>query len=407
MTRSLFALPLPSLLASLLILAAPIAAAGDFEPPPLSDAAALLGPRAAGVNYRVISPVQSDGLLRIYDIETSYGPLRAEGDAVLEVRLRELAAITALEEVEGTDQFAEGLRIAASQPLEFVGDAIDDPMAAARNTVSGASRLFRRAASGVRNLGTGQSQDNVADSLLGVNAAKRELAVELGVDPYTDYPPLASRLEQAARASALGGLTVRGVLMLMPGAVAAVASTASTASSVADLIKAHTPSELREINHARLQEAGVSPATIGLFLDNPAYTPSDQTIFAGAVGTLGSVSNVELFVVRAAAAGTRDLAIFHRRRAELLSHYNATAAPLRDFMMVAGVPLNSTMDGRIVVLFPLDIVSWTDLTGGIADAIAAELQGAAVEVIVSGTVTPFARAQFEQLGWTLTEGLAL
>ena len=388
---------------ALLLMAASVATAADFEQPPAEDAAMILGADAVGANFRVASPVRSDGLMRLYDIETPYGVLHAEGDEMLRLRLGELAAITALEQLETTGQFAEGFRNAAAQPLEFVGDAVADPMGAARNTVSGVGRLFSRAASGVRNAGTGP--DNAAESLLGVSAAKREIALELGVDPYTDLAPLADRLERAARASALGGLTVRGALALIPGGVATAASYASAAGSVTDLIKSSTPSELRDINRQRLAGAGVSAAAIDLFLDNRAYTPADQTIFAEAVSTLGVVGHRELFVARAAAAGSRDIAIFQRRRAELLSHYNATVTPLQDFVLVSGIPLTTTSDGRVVAVFPFDLVSWTDITGGLADVISAELNGAGVELVVTGSVTPLARSQLTLLGWTLTEGL--
>jgi hypothetical protein len=387
------------------LVTAQFATAADFEQPPPDDPAAILGERAVGANFRVVS-AQSDGLLRVYDIETSYGPLRVEGDEVLQMRLRELAAITALDGLEGTRQYADGLKAAAAQPLEFVGDAIADPVHAVKGTVSGASRLFKRAAAGVRNAGKGR--DNVAASLLGVAAARRELAVELGVDTYKDYKPLADRLERAARATALGGLTVKGVLVLIPGAAGVAVSSVSAASSVSDLVKTRTPSELRDINRTRLQDAGVDSRTIDLFLDNRAYTPTDQTIFAAAISDLGGVGHVEVFVARAAGAGSRDLAIFQRRRAELLAHYNAKLSPLREFMLVAGIPLTTTQDGRIVGVFPFDSVAWTDMSGGLVEAVAAELgTDAAAELAITGYATPLTRAQLHRLGWSLTEGLRL
>jgi hypothetical protein len=381
-----------------------IAAAAEFEQPPLEDPASVLGPRAAGPNFRVASPVQGDGLLRIYDIETPFGRLRAEGDAMLQIRLDELKAITSLQQLEGSEQFADSLKAAAAKPLEFVGDAIDDPAGAVKGTISGAGRLFKRAASGVRNIGKGQ--DNVAASLLGVSAAKRQIAVELGVDPYTDFRPLADQLERVARASALGGLTVKGVFALIPGGAGAVVSTVSTASSVTDLVKSRTPSELRDINRARLVDLGVDGQTVDLFLDNRTYTPTDQTIFAKALSDLRAVGHLELFVARAAAAGTRDLAIFQRRRAELLSHYNATVFPLREFVVVAGIPLTSRQDGRIAFIFPFDLVVWTDMNGGLVEALAGEPELASgAEVAITGAATPLARSQFQRLGWSLLEGV--
>jgi len=396
----------PLLLSAFVLAAGCGAFAAEFEQPPIADAATLLGAPAAGSNFRVANPVQSDGLLHIYDIETPYGPLRVEGDSVLQVRLSELAAITALEKLEATKQFADGLKAAAARPVDFVGDAIDDPVGTLKGTVSGVGRLFKRTASGVRNIGKGQ--DNVADSLLGVSAAKREIALNLGVDPYTDFKPLADHLERAARAAALGGLTVRGALALIPGGAVAAVSSVSTMSSVADLVRSRTPSELRDINRTRLESAGVSTSTIDLFLDNQAYTPTDQTIFAEAISSLGPIGHVELFVARAAAAGSRDIAIFRRRRAELLSRYNTTVTPLQDFVLVLGIPLTSTKDGRMIALFPFDLVAWTDLIGGLVEAAASELKSdVPVELVITGSATPLARSQLRQLGWTLTEGVRL
>ena len=40
---------------------------------------------------------------------------------------------------------------------------------------------------------------------MGTDTARRQLAVQLGIDPYTDFQPLAQRLEAIAKASALGG----------------------------------------------------------------------------------------------------------------------------------------------------------------------------------------------------------
>ena len=70
--------------------------------------------------------------------------------------------------------------------------------------------MLDRVGAGLSN--TRADRDNVMESLLGVSDTQRQLAVELDVDPYTDFPPLAERLKQMAGAMAGGGLPVRAGL---------------------------------------------------------------------------------------------------------------------------------------------------------------------------------------------------
>ena len=54
--------------------------------------------------------------------------------------------------------------------------------------MSGIHNMFDRA--GARMASQRSNRDSLADSLLGISDAQRQLAFELGVDPYTDFPPL-------------------------------------------------------------------------------------------------------------------------------------------------------------------------------------------------------------------------
>ena len=50
----------------------------------------------------------------------------------------------------------------------------------------------------------------------GVTDHKRKLAAKMGVDPYTDFPPLDARLSRLAEAAAAGGLTVSVAMLAVP-----------------------------------------------------------------------------------------------------------------------------------------------------------------------------------------------
>ena len=54
----------------------------EYETPRSSDPVKILGARAAGPDYRVEAPVHSDGLLRIYTLNTTYGKFYVSGDTL-------------------------------------------------------------------------------------------------------------------------------------------------------------------------------------------------------------------------------------------------------------------------------------------------------------------------------------
>src|SRR6185436_41145 len=117
--------------------------------------------------------------------------------------------------------------------------------------------------------------DSVAGSLLGTDTARRQLAVELGIDPYTDFQPLAQRLGTIAKAAALGGLSVKAVLMAVPGPGGAVVSSTSTASSIQNTLREETSAQIAQHVKAALQRLNVSAASSARLINNKLYTPAD------------------------------------------------------------------------------------------------------------------------------------
>jgi hypothetical protein len=376
----------------------------EFDTPSSHDPTVLLADKATGANYSVVNPVTSDGFLRIYELETAYGRFRVEGDVFLNMRLKELAAIRALAAMEETEAFQNSFKKALQGPVDFVGDVVTNPSQTVKRTLSGVGRLFNRAASGIRNAGT--SPDKLTDSLLGISQAKRQIAVTLGVDPYTDFKPLADRLERAAQVSAAGGLTVRGLFALVPGGIGLAASSASTASSLTNLVRDSTPSELRDINHSKLTRAVGKKRSVNLFLDNDNYTPADQTVIAEALFRLRIVRNVDAYLVWAAGISLRSQAVFIRQRTILLARYHENVTPISEFVASAGIALYRSQQGELIGLFPIDDLAWTQRTAGILKVITQSLDLAlekGAHILITGTATPRAREKLRDLGWTLTE----
>ena len=377
----------------------------EYETPRSSDPVKILGARAAGPDYRVEAPVHSDGLLRIYTLNTAYGKFYISGDTLLAIRLQELAAVRKLDKISQSKAFADGFKKAVGKPFKFVGSLLTRPGKTVAQTVSGVGQLFGRIGSGIAQ--PGSDPDGMIKSLTGASSNKREMAFKLGVDPYSDFPPLAERLDSISKGLALGGLTVAAATAFIGGAAGQVVSAVTTSSSVRALIRDKTPAQLRIINKRRLTSMGVTDATIERFFKNQFFTPTDQTELVAALERLRGVKGREIFVSRATQTSTRDVVFFHIRRAQLLADYHSRKGAIAGFVSAGGIPITSLRNGNILALFPIDELTWTEGVARTAEYVTRDLNqkrsGAGRELIITGQATPLSKKSFEKLGWRVTQ----
>jgi hypothetical protein len=378
-------------------------AAAKAETEPAISAKEALGGAASGSNYRIQEPVTTDGLLRIYVIETRYGTFVVHGNALLLQRRKELSALDALEKQSRTEAFGNAMAKVATAPVELAGDLLSNPTGTVKRTVSGIGQVFGRVASGIKNIGG--DPDGAAKSALGVSAAKRKLAFDLGVDPYTDFAPLAQQLDEFAKASALGGLVIKAGISFVPGAAGTALSVSSTVQGLGSLVRDKTPAQLLEINRARLGKL-VPANTAKRFLSNRQYTLADQTVIITALRQLGGVKNLKAYVDRLADANSRDLAVFLRARTELIAAYHQRTGAIRRFVSIRGIPLSEQKDGSMMIMAPLDSVIWNDLVSKAFAAITSDIRKGGTNgrlvLAISGKVSGESARQLEQLGWSVT-----
>ena len=361
-----------------------------------------------GSNYQVDDAVRSDGFLQIFELSTTYGRYQVQGREMLKVRLRELAAVAALGRMDKSQAYTDAAAKAAKKPVDLAVGLVTNPVNTVQQSMSGVGAFFSRVGSGAANMG--HDRDNAADSLLGVSSAKRQIAFKLGVDPYTDFKPLADALNDMARVTALGDLTVSGAFMAIPGGAGMVVSYSKTTQEVGQMVLDKTPSELRDANRAKLKAMGVPDTVISAFLDNAFYTPMDQTIIVAALAKMNGVGHRDLFVRRASQAPSRDLAFFSRTRAVLLADQHSRVEPFVDFVDVHGMPLNQTRSGKVVAIIALDELAWTkqasDFVAVVDQDIKQRKLGNSLEVRISGTATALAKASLRERGWTVIENIS-
>jgi hypothetical protein len=384
------------------------AVAAQIEEPSTTSAAEIVGGQLRGANYEIGDTVRSDGFLYIFSLNTAYGRYQVEGLYMLKARLRELGAVAALEQMNKSQAYLDAASKAAMKPVNLAVGLVTNPVATVEQSMSGVGALFGRIGSGAANIG--HDPDNIADSALGVSSAKRKIANKLGVDPYSDFKPLADALDDMARVTALGDLTVSGAFMAIPGGAGMVMSYSKTGQQVEQMVLEKTPSELRDANKAKLTAMGVPGPAIAAFLDNAFYTPMDQTSIVASLVKMNGVANRGVFVTRASQAPNRNLAVFIRHRAELLAAHHSRVEPFADFFEVRGLPLNRTRSGKVVAIVAFDQLAWTkqasDLVAVIDQDIKQRKLGNSIELRTTGTVTPEAKEGLREWGWKVFENIS-
>jgi hypothetical protein len=378
---------------------APLAA---LEIPKEGSAATYLGALTEGSNYHVAAKVRSDGNMLIFIVDTKYGKFQVDGIELTKVFIQELKALDALEKISQSDTFAKSLGQSATAPIRYGANLIVNPVGTVGDSLSGVANMFDRAAASLADPNADRA--TTADSLLGVDDARRELAVGLGVDPYTNFPPLAEKLTEVASATAAGGLSVKAALAVIPGGVAMIAvSSASTIQSASDTLRDKTSAQIAQEVKSTLLRLDVSPDTVARFVTNRAYTPADLLLTSRALARLNA-NNTQAFIDRAAAANSRSVGFFERRRAELLSERSRELGGIADFISVGGFALNRNRAGNVVALFPCDDIAWTAITERAVHAITNDLprDGAVARkpiLATNGAVTPMASSEFQKLNW--------
>src|SRR5262249_15235569 len=192
------------LLLSVMVLAAVVAGAADYEIHTNRKVAEVLPPELAkGPHYTVRDPVVTDGYMYHYQLESDYGPFEVTGTGALRKLAHEIWAIGELKQITGSEVFLKALKEQAAKPLAFAKNVITKP----GDTLSGVpkvvGRLFSNASTAVTNT-TDPSQESRTKEVLQVGAFKREYAGKYNVDPYSSNKVMQEELDKIGKAGAYG-----------------------------------------------------------------------------------------------------------------------------------------------------------------------------------------------------------
>jgi hypothetical protein len=386
---------------ALLVSGNPSMAQPAFESPPRFSASKILPANLlSGPNHRVDERVTNDGFMNHYLINSRFGPFKANSNGELRIRVSEINAIARLEEVSRSEQFAKGVGKAGRDVLEVTAGAFTDPKETLEDTAGGVKEIFKSVGRTLSGKGGGGVRDTV-----GYSRAKRQYAIAFGVDPYSTNPVLQEHLSRISRAGFVGDFGATTALGLASGGAGIALSAASHMHSLQEMVRDKSPEELREINEKKLQEMGVEPSVIYLYLGNDRFSPTYQTALVAILEEMDGVADRNAFVRAAVLAKDEDQALFRVDQVRMYANYHKSVKRLRAFVpstklvAVAG----QTADGSLVVQFPADYVALTqDLAEFVYEQALYPVAGVSDKQLwVAGGMSPAARKWFEKNGWTV------
>jgi hypothetical protein len=334
----------------------PILAQG-YEGPPTFSAAKILPPELVqGPYHRIVGPVAVQGFQNRYQMQTKWGTFTVEGTELLRMRVREAAATAALEKVNTAETVVASAGRTALKPIETAKDLVTAPGKTVSETWKGVGGWFGRVDASMS--AKDPNREGTVASLTGGSKARRKLAYDLGVDPYTTFPPLNDELYRVASASAIGETGVNIGLAFVTGGAGIAISVGGTTSTIRQVLRDKTAAELEKLGRTELAAMGVSPGTVEAFYATPGLTPTDKAVIVAAMMQLGNAGDREVFIARTSQAKSYSEGFAYRRKAELTAAFAKRVSPVRDFFNVNGTPVMHTGAGNVAIV-PMDYVYWS------------------------------------------------
>ena len=379
-----------------------------FENPPYFRASEILPNNLlTGPNWELSEVVSNDGYNNIYYILSTYGDIRIDSTALLEIRLHELQALYQMEEVKRSKVYRDAVKEAGKGPFRFAKGLITKPIRTTKGVVSGVGSYFGNVGHSIFGNPSEREEGKFKTAIM-FATAKRKVAYDFEIDPYSSFEPLQSRLNEITWAAYGGNMTVSAALMPIPGLAGTIISTTNFSQNMRQMIRDNAPRELKKLNAKKLKAMGVHKSLAKAFLENPELSPTKATYIVGALELLEGVEDRWLFIVKATVIQEPSVGLYFQRQAELIAGYHTNVAPITRIVESRQFPFIQTKEGKVIDIFPIDHLAWirsmADTVDLSADMALEGISGVTgKELWFEGTVSAMARKNIEARGWTVKE----
>ncbi|MCK5069201.1 MAG: hypothetical protein KAR01_01620 [Desulfocapsa sp.] len=352
--------------------------------------------------YTIQETVINDGFTNTYSVSSGNNSFQASSNIALYKLLLEIEAIEAMKKVEESDVFVNALKESGVATVDGLKKLFTDPSNTLENAASGIGSLFARAEESIFNSSPGESEDSRIEQTIGFSNAKREVAFRYKVDVYSENIVLQEHLDRIAWAEYAGGLTLSVATMPLGGVAGITLSVSGTARLLGEVIATTPPAELKLQNREKLGKMGIDSNLASLFIENPHFSPLQQTAFIMALEKIKTAEDKTLPLQAALQVNDRDMARYMTTIMAMFAGYDSKIASIVNFKTVARIFAAIDKKGKVIVMLPADYITWNQrLASGIKTAKNKESTGG--EIWTIGTVSATAREKLASAGWQVEE----
>ncbi len=406
----------PAAAAPLIQPSQPAAPGGQYEEPPVINAADLIPDSAlSGPGFSVQPQVPTNGAMGQYTIVADASVFRGDAGTyyvesldLLKIRLSEIPAIAQLENISETGVFAKALASSAERPVADAANMVIHPMDTVTGLPNGVGEFFGRvslgagqiASSATNSPGSGAAAGATANATLtalGYDQVRRDLARKLHVDPYSSNPILTKKLNKVAWVMFSARMTVDAAMMAVPASMII-----TSVEFTNDLVYQTPKADLFLLVQNKLQNIGLSQEEIAAFTHNSAIPLSLQVSAVKDLEALGAIPGRRAAAVVLANVVTEYQARFVVTSLRMLDRWSQQKSPITG-IQVSGVLVARDQNGTVIMPAPVDYVSWTQRIAGFAtDPQLLAMQNRVLWI--TGKMTLLARQQLSANSWSVRQG---
>jgi hypothetical protein len=408
--------------------------------PTLPSAELVQSGLLSGPGYTVQPTTPVVGFMARFTLDTDDGPIIADSVEMLDIRATEMAAIEILDQVGQGETFGMAVRENLQSTAETVGHIVTHPVSTVKGIPQGVMRYFRgqvtkwgdrlsrhgdRVAYRSRNDGdpydmvgpmnanrdaqpqrprkrwytsAGKEVMRQVEDYVSHGSAKRMIARDLGIDPYTatTNPALNERLDRLAWGAAVGSMTIGEVLGYLPRGGR---ETLSQTSRLNDVVWELAPEDLRKRNRVILEKWCGDDFQNRRFVRHRAFLASVQTRFVDALDGLQPAAGCEDILDLALGADHDVEGRFLANALVLARDFLGESARGSELRTINAGLVLKTRDGRRVLPLPIDYLSWTALAKDFFNQ--RELADGDRIVLIAGGISDQALRELTALGWEI------